>query len=341
MAVGTTSSLLSGPTRSQGGGNALSILGQRQNAGQALQSILTSSQVSQSRTNFFNNVALRIEALRLGQIEPQEDWEKVAAFLATKGQPFVVGVDRQGRVQVDRQSDTDLARFNEAEKRKLTDAFAEVDELARRIAANKQNQGWIDQLETVPSTLDGLRRWELPPDQGWQTEAARMQKAGIPFRVALDSKGQLSVIDQTATTFSDAPAAHQRVLLNAIAVVRQTITTGFSDGQYWSAQAQAYGEAGLDYFIDVDPITLAPVVKRNDSETVVPSFLRKAPFPDIGADQPWKQAAADLIEQGKGFYLDLDSRGEIVVRPNDGRNINLLDKPRNATATNPVINLLA
>jgi hypothetical protein len=339
MAVGLIASILSGTSSATT--DALSVLGQRQNAGRAIQAILDDAQVKLSRTQFFNNVALRIEALRTGQIQPQEDWEKVAAYLATTGQPFVVSVDSKGQVQAQRQADTDLSRYNDIEKRKLTAALGEVDQIAQRLQANRKNQDWVDTLSVVPAVLEDIRSWQTPPEAGWQTEASLLAKSGIPFKIALNDKGELTVLDQTKSTFADAPPAHQRVLLDAIAVVRQTLLTGISDGNYWSAQAQAYSEAGMDYFLDVDPVTLGVVVKRNDAATIVPDFLREPPFPDIGADKPWKQIAADYIEQGKGFYLDLDARGEIVVRPNDGRNVNLYDQPRNAAKINPVVNLLA
>ena len=77
MAVGTTSSLLSGPARSQGGGNALSILGQRQNAGQALQSILTGAQVQYIAPQVFDSV----EQARL-----------IEAAVATKPDGIVVSI---------------------------------------------------------------------------------------------------------------------------------------------------------------------------------------------------------------------------------------------------------
>lgn len=335
MAIGITS-LLSNATS---GGDVFSIIGKRGGTS-AIQSIIDSAGVQASRQQFFNNVAMRIEALRTGQIEPSEDWEKVAAYLSTKGQPFVVGVDAKGQVTVDAQADTDLGRFNEAEKTKLTNAFAELDEMARRIDANTKNQAWVDQLENVPAILDSMREWATPPDSGWQTDAMVLQKAGIPFKVVLSEKGELTVVDQTKSRFFDTPPAEQRVMFQAIDVVKNTLKTGFSDGSAWAALAQVYQEDGKDYFLEIDSATMQPLVKRNDADSVVPKFLRTAPYPDIGADTPWKKAAAELIQQGKGFYLDIDTTGEIIVRANDGRGVNLLDKPRNATTRNPIVDLL-
>lgn len=335
------SSLLSNASAASGGGGGVfSVLGRRQGTS-AIQSILDSQQVASSRQSFFNNVAMRIEALRIGQIEPTEDWEKVAAYLSSTGKPYVVSVDRQGQVQVDAQAETDLSRYNETEQRKLTAAFDEVAEISRRIQANKQNQNWVDTLESVPATLDAMRQWGETPQPGWQTDAMVLQNAGVPFKVVLDEKGKLSVLDQTKARFYDTPPAQQRVLFDAMNVVRQTLKTGYSDGSPWAALAQVYSEAKQDYFLEVDPVTLGVLVKRNDVDNIVPKFLRTPPFADVGTDQPWKQAAADMIEQGKGFYLDLDTRGEIIVRANDGRGINLLDKPRNATVRNPIVDLFA
>jgi hypothetical protein len=72
----------------------------------------------------------------------------------------------------------------------------------------------------------------------------------------------------------------------------------------------------------------------------VPAFLQTTPYPNIGADTPWLQQAATLIQQGTGFYLDIGSNGQVIVRQNNGHGINTFNQPRSQAVQNPIINLL-
>jgi len=307
--------------------------------GNSIQNILNTEKTQQSRTGFFNNVANYLKALQTGQIQPSGTWQTDAAYLQQTGQPFVVTADSKGQVQVQLESQADLSKYTPAQQRILQTALSAVSDMAQKIQANAQNQSWIDSLNNVEPTLLAIHAGDVPPEQGWQTQAASLAATGVPFKVGLDSHGNLTVENQFEGQFPDVPVSEQSTLAKAIGQLQHAFSTGIA-ANAWEAEAITYAQEGQDYYLDVDQTTGNILVKTNSGGNIVPDFLNTPPYANIGADTPWLQHAASLIQSGTGFYLDIGGNGQIIVRQNDGHGINLFNQPRNTTTQNPIVNLL-
>jgi hypothetical protein len=306
----------------------------------AVQNILNAAQTQASRTGIYNSLANYLKALRTGQIQPSETWQTNAAYLQQTGQPFVVSLDGKGQVQITPQSQADLSRYTPPQQLKLARALSALSTMAQKIQANAQNQSWLDTLSNVEPGLLEIRAGQVIPAQGWQSEAAGLAATGVPFKIGLDAKGNVIVENQFQGNFPDANTTDLPKLQAAAAQLQTAMLTGVTPLD-WEAQAYVLAQQGQDYYLDVEPVTGNIVVKTNAADNIIPTFLKAAPYPDIGANTPWLQQAAKLIEAGTGFYLDIGGNSQIVVRENNGQGITTWNQPRNQAVQNAIVNLLA
>jgi len=211
--------------------------------------------------------------------------------------------------------------------------------MAQKIQSNQQNQNWLDTLASIEPGLQEIRDGYVVPAQGWQTEAADLAATGVPFKIGLDAKGNVIVENQFQGSFPDANETDLPTLQAAATQLQTALQTGITP-LAWEAQAYTYAQQGQDYFLSIDDTTGQIVVDTNSAANITPSFLQSAPYPDIGANTPWLQQAAELIQSGTGFYLDIGNNGQLVVRLNDGHGINTWNQPKRQAAQNPVVNLL-
>jgi hypothetical protein len=325
---------------SAGSGGLFGAIAGAANTASAIHNILTAAQTQQSKTGIYNSLADYLTALQTGQIKPTATWQTNAAYLQQTGQPFVVSLDSTGQPQVTPQAQADLSKYTPPQQKQLAAALAAVATMAQKIQANQQNQSWVDTLASVEPGLQEIRAGQVVPAQGWQTEAADFAATGVPFKVGLDAKGNVIAENQFAGQFPDANQTDLPTLRAAAAQLQSAMQTGITP-LAWEAQAYVYAQQGQDYFLAVDDVTGNIVVKTNSADNITPSFLKTAPYPDIGAGTPWLQHAATLIAAGTGFYLDVGGNGQMIVRQNNGQGINTWNQPRNQAVQNPIVNLLA
>ncbi|MBV8890187.1 MAG: hypothetical protein JO267_01415 [Alphaproteobacteria bacterium] len=304
-----------------------------------IQTILQNEQTQQSKTAFYDNVANYLSALQSGQIQPSTTWQTNAAYLQQTGQPFVVTLDSKGQPQVTLQSQAALSRYSPAQQTILQNALSQLSDMASKIQANTTNQNWLNDLNDVEPSLLAIHAGLITPSSGWQSQAAALAATGLPFKVAIDSQGNLTVENQLQGDVTDVPASEQPILATALGQLQTVLQTGIAP-LGWEAQALTYSQEGQDYYLDVDPVTQNVVVKTNSAENIVPDFMNTPPYADIGANTPWLQQAANFIQSGTGFYLDIGSNGQVIVRQNNGQGINTWNQPIDQAMQNPIINLL-
>ncbi len=293
-------------------------------------SILQNQKVELTRNRIFNEVGLRLQYIREGTLAPDADWEKIAGFFAATGQPFAVSLNDKGQVEIAHQADSDLGRFTADQQRRLKIAFDELAGLAGKVQANAQNRTLVEKLEGAGVVLEGIRSGQLAAAPGWETEASHLAARKTPFKVVLDGKGELSVLDQSRTDLPEVPDYQKPLLRAAIAELKQVISTdtGTKD---WHFEALSLAGFGIGFHLDIDRTTGRILVKTQTGSDIVPDFLREDPYPDLdrGLDAQWKRDAAALIEAGKGFFLDFDPAGRMVVKENAGPNIIQYNQPKN------------
>lgn len=326
MTISPIAGLLSSFSSSSGS----SIFGTLANAPSTAQfdSILKNQEVQLTKNRIFNGAAQRLQYIQDGSLSPSADWEQVGGYLAATGEPFVVTLDDKGAVQITRQSESDLSRFNVQQQKRLAEAFGELAELNGKVQANAKNQKLVNSLEGAGVVLEGIREGQLEPQSEWEMAARRLATTGSPFKIVLNSKGELSVLDQTTTALPDVPAYQQPMLRTAVSQLQQAQRQGYGT-TVWQNEALSLSERGIGFFLDIDPTTNEILVKANTASNVVPDFLKQAPYPDLKLDSQWKRDAASLIQEGKGFYLDFDTTGQIVAKENTGPNIIKYNQPKN------------
>ncbi len=290
--------------------------------------ILQNQQVTLTKNRIFNGAAERLQYIQSGVLEPSSDWEKIGGYLAATGQPFVVTLDSSGAVEITRQSDSDLSRFSVQQQKQLAVAFEELSELSAKVQGNAQNQKLIDNLEGAGVVLEGMRLGKLQPQSDWERQAKILAATGTPFKMVLNGDGELAVLDQTKSVQPEVPIYQKRILQQAVVDFQQAKSQGYGTTS-WQNEALALANNGIAFYLDIDATTNQIQVKSNTDSDVVPDFLREAPYPDLKLDTQWKQDAADLIKDGKGFFLDFDTTGKIVVKENTGPNIIKYNQPKN------------
>ena len=342
---GMFNAISGGPTASAGPNIFDTIAPNSANA--SVGSILQQQKVTNSKNGIFANVAQRLDYIQQGKYQPKSDWEKVAGYAMQTGQPMVAYIDSKGKVQAQPQSEADLSKYNPQQQTKILNAINDIAVMAGKIQGNKTNQGLIDKLQGAESDLTGVFTGQLPPQTGagteWESQGVQMMTMNKPFRISLDGKGNLQVADQATESRPDLPADQQKVL-QAAAASLPTILGG--DGivtAMWQADAQAMAKSGVPFHLEVDPYTLdfspmtdkygfavdasgvrtlgtgnqpahhngtpSIVVKENNGDNIVPTFLKTPPYSDIGDKSPMMKAAADFIQKGKAFFLDFGPTG--------------------------------
>jgi hypothetical protein len=146
----------------------------------------------------------------------------------------------------------------------------------------------------------------------------------------------------------DLPLDQQKVLRDAVAQLPGVQGANGTVTTQWQADAKAFSDAGVPFYLDVDPTSLdygpmtdnygyvkvdggghvmynkgtpSIVVKENSAENITPAFLKDAPFANIGANTPMLKKAAQMIQDGKPYFLDFDSTGRLTVKDTSAQNL--------------------
>lgn len=306
-------------------------------------SLTRQQKTDQARNRMYSEAALRMSYMQQGRYDPVADWEKVASYAMQTGQPVTVSLNSQGRLEAVTQADSDLSRFSVAQQKQLSQAFSDLQEVAGKIKANKTNDTWVQTLEGANTVLNGIASGALSAQSDWERTGSSLLATGTPFKIALDDKGQITIKEQSLELAPDLPIESQLKLRDAAQGLSQTLSSGLVT-EVWEADAKSMFEAGVGFYLDIDPVTQEISAKENSGTNIVPKFLRDPPYPDIGADTKWKQTAASLIQDGKPFFLDFDQGGHITAKEATAANLIQYNKPVNqigSLGNGAVLSLLA
>lgn len=296
--------------------------------GESIDQLLQNQKVDKQRNNIMTEVANRLTYIQEGRLEPTSEWEQVSAYAMETGQPLVVGINDKGKVEAVPQGDADLSRYTPAQQAQLYEAIDQVSEISAKVRGNRENEKLIAKLEGANTVVTGIMTGALVPEAQWEHDAQRLMNTKTPFKIALNNKGELMVQDQTTADMSDLPINQQKLLRSAASGLRTAIQTG-NYTQLWQAEAKSYMDSKVSIHLEIDKATNQIQVKPNEGDNVVPKFLRDVPYPDIGADAPWKETAAQMIQDNKPFFLDFDQGGQLTVKEATAPNLIRYASPRN------------
>jgi hypothetical protein len=306
--------------------------------------ILREERVRSAKMEVFSKVELRLGYMRDGKYDPSSDWEKLAGYAMATGKPLVIGLGDGGTPAVELQSEAYPGPISPGSMRSLFSSISAADAMAQKIRANEKNEEWIAKLSGAPLNLRLVTTSVLPPqtvtENDWEARGVALTREHRPFSIVLDAKGALTVVDQASdVALLDIPFPDQRRLSAAIASIPETIRDGtaFYD---WELEARRLSEDGRSFHLEIDSVTREIKTVENTSETVVPDFLRKPPYPNVGADDPFLEGAAELIKARKAWFVSMRG-GQPVAMELTARNMYNSEQVRNGSGVGSGLSLFA
>ncbi len=315
--------------------NIFASLGGTSSSGDtSIQGVLQQQKITAQTNSIFANVAAHVTAMQSGRYQPKADWEKVTDYAAQTGQPVVVSLNSKGQVQALPQSQADLSRYNIDQQKQLQQAMSDISTMSSKIQANAKNTTWLKDLAGAGNDLSLVHSGALDAQSSWEQKGQLLMTQHQPFKISLDSTGNLQVTEQATDPMSSLTPQQQKLLRAAVQTIPKMIRTD-TPSTSWQIDAQSYDKAGTPYYLDIDPVTNHISAKQNSAKNITPSFMNTPPYPDIGDKTPLLKQAATLIQKKTAFFLDIDTTGKVVAKPLTATNLQNYNNP-NQTTTHPL-----
>ncbi len=292
---------------------------------ESIDAAINKGSIERSRNNFMTIMANRINAFATDRLQPKENWELSAAYLAKTSQPMVLQISDKGKPEVVRQRDADMSKFSGVQQSRLNKAMDQLDQLIIKQNANLVNQGLRTKLEDAAYSLEQITKGKQQPTQDWELQGKLLTTNLTPVKLGLTSDGNVVVADQTKSALLDV-APEKRGRLKEILGEWQDATTSGIYTQMWQVEAKVQVDLGQSFYFDVNDIG-EPVVKSNTAANVTPSFLNEDPYPNLGANTKWQKDALAFAAKGTPFFLDIDSAGQVITRQVTAQNVINFNKP--------------
>lgn len=293
-------------------------------AAQQIKATLDAAKVQQSFQQYYAGIANQLEGIRQGVVKPTEDWELTAGFYQAQGTPFRVTVE-DGKPKITAQADDEMTGRSVVQKRQLQAAIASLDGLFQQYDDQQTKFSLNYKLAEASDRLNQMQNFYSPPSANWEFEARRLYKSGTPMQIALDAKGNVTVLDQTKDLFTDRSVADRKKLQQAMSDWKQIQAGTKTATELWQFEALGNKSEGSDFYIDLDDAGKIDI-KRNNYQNIVPDFLKIENIEDVKTTARWQNDALEMYKNGKGFYLDFLGTN-IVVKENNYINISGLTDP--------------
>lgn len=303
-------------------------------AAQQIKATLDAAKVKSSYQQYYSGIANQLEGIRLGVVKPKEDWELTAGYLQAQGTPYRVGIDEKGKPKITAQIDDKFEGRSAIQAKRLKDAIGQLDDVFKQYDEQQTKYNLNYKLAQAVDRLNQMQNYYSPPKANWEFEARRMYQTGTPFQIALDAKGNVTVVDQSKELFSDRSVVDRNKLRQAVSDWNQIKAGTKSATELWQYEALGNKSEGTDFYIDLNDAGKI-VLKRNNYNNVVPDFLKVDNIEEVSFSANWQKQALDLYKEGKGFYLDFDGSGKnIVAKANNYINISGLTDLQQLTSNN-------
>ena len=294
----------------------------------------------------------RLEGIRQGIIDPQEEWETTAGYLMLTGQPFRLLVDDAGNITTEAQSEGDLEGYTDAQKTAIRQAVQDFAPLGEAVDLQNTRQGFRNQLITAVLKMVQLEQ-HFPAKDQWEKDFQLYEKIGVPVKVALDADGELIALNQLEHDFSEYENEDDRLKLIAARDQLERIINGTSSAtETWEFIALGYHSDRDDYFLGLDEngdvevqhnVTIDPDTSQYTADPLIPDFLKASNDAEIVTTAQWQEDAIALYQDNRPFMLDFDHTGAMVTRAIDFNTVMGLHKPidRSDLILQAQLNLLA
>ena len=301
--------------------------------GSSISATLQQEKVTTQTNSIYSNVASRVSAMEKGTYTASSDWEKVVSYNMQTGVPVMVSLDSSGKVQALPQSETDLTKkYNVHQQSELTTAISQISTMAGKIQANAKNDTWVADLAGAANDLEMVHSGALNAETSWEEQGSLLMTDHQPFKISLDSTGNLQVTEQLTDSMSDLTPTQQTLLRKAVETIpgmisKDTPTTS------WQIDAQNYDSAGIPYYLDIDPVTNKISAKENSADNITSSFLKTEPYPDIGDNTALLKQVATYVKKKQAYFLDFDSTGKIVAKALTATNLEKYNQTSTTTSS--------
>jgi len=199
---------------------------------------LQQEKVTTQTNSIYTNVANRVSAMEKGSYTASSDWEKVVAYNMDTGVPVMVSLNSSGKVQALPQSETDLTKkYNVQQQAELTKAMSAISTMAGKIQGNAKNDTWVADLSGAENDLNMIHSGALTAESSWEEQGALLMTDHEPFKISLDSTGNLQVTEQLTDSMSDLTATQQQLLRKAVETIPSMIAKG-TPTTSWQIDAQ-------------------------------------------------------------------------------------------------------
>jgi len=311
-------------------------------AAQQIKATLDAAKVQQSYQQYYAGIANQLEGIRQGAVKPKEDWELTAGYFQAQGTPFRVTVEN-GKPKITEQINDEMTGRSVVQKRQLKKAIESLDGLFQQYDDQQTKYSLNYKLAEASDRLNQMQNFYSSPSANWEFEARRLYKAGTPMQIALDAKGNVTVIDQTKDLFTDRSVVDRKKLQQAVSDWKQIQAGTKTATELWQYEALGNKSEGSDFYIDLNE-TGKVVLKNNTYKNIVPEFLQVENIDDVKTTAKWQKDALEMYKNGKGFYLDFLG-SNIVVKENNYINISGLTDPtrfmNNNAQLSGLLNLLS
>ncbi len=255
----------------------ISALGVSSNFGGAaatIQQLARNQSIQTQKNNIYKAISDRITAISKGQLTPSADWEKLAGYYAGIGKPFVVSLNNKGQPVVTSQDQMDASHFSQTQRRKLADAVSSLLTMAPQIQDNVSHDKLKNQWDSISVNLVDIKNNRMVPTTDWQQQAVSIMAQNHPISFSLDAKGNVTVQDQTTSTFEDQDPTVRAPLLRASRIAADAVSTDMAYNTYmaqgkpvpqavqdkealysqysWVSEASTYAAMGVPYTLGVD-----------------------------------------------------------------------------------------
>ena len=255
--------------------SALGVSNTGISAGQTIQQLTQNQGIQTQKNSIYQSIADQVNAIATGQIQPSADWEKLGGYYAGTGTPFVISLDSKGQPAITSQDQMDASRYSVTQRSVLTNAITTLQNLQPQIQANANYDNLQNQWNSISVNLVDIKYNNMVATTDWQQEAATIMASNHPISFSLDTSGNVTVQDQTTSTFQDQAPSVRNVLVSASRIAADAVSTDMSYNQYlaqgaspqqaiqdkesqysqysWVQDASSYASMGIPYTLGVDP----------------------------------------------------------------------------------------
>ncbi len=297
-----------------------------------IRAILDNAGAEAGKQTIIRSVLNRLEGIRQNVIEPEAKWEKTGGYLMLTGQPFKINVSNRGEISIDAQIESGMPEYADTQKKWVLDAIEAMSPLYEKVdlADKKADLRQKIQMAVLQSVqLDN----HYPAIEQWEKDYNFYKKLGIPAKIHLDSKGELKMVNQFETDFSDIEDDGERTELQTAARRLKNIKDGVvAANKPWEYLAVAYMKDHDDFFLYINDDGDVDLSRNKDSDKLIPKFLLASDADKVKPEEKWQQQALDLYAQKKAFYFDFDHAGKIKAVENTFLSVSGILSPSNKSA---------